>query len=96
MLDLEYIKLFVGAAYDPDASPEILRLVIANIPGLVAEIERLRGLLAPLVAEVPVAFGGTDNACCAYCAGSIAYAEEHAPDCPWLLARDGLAHRATS
>jgi hypothetical protein len=62
---------------------------------LVAEIEQLRAALAPLVERCPVDHGHMDQELCGYCDAPLGWAarnpQEHAPDCPWVRARDLLA-----
>jgi hypothetical protein len=60
---------------------------LSDVPALVAEVERLTALLAPLVAVMP----DTDTGACAYCNDTDAPEGRHAADCPWWSARTGAA-----
>jgi hypothetical protein len=65
----------------------IIGAALKGVPALVAEVERLTALLAPLVAVMP----DTDTGACAYCNDTDAPEGRHAADCPWWSARTGAA-----
>lgn len=62
---------------------------------LLRELERVKGLLAPLVTEEPWYLSNPDSPwkVCAYCGQSDHNADEeiaHAADCPWRKAKEEL------
>lgn len=83
---------FVGEmALDP-----VLELFAANCLDLVAEVRRLRGLIAEAVGVDPLVGPRCprQDGCCWWCDADVEPppAEPHAPDCPWpALEAEALA-----
>jgi len=96
MLDLGAIKAEYDRSFGPRSlghGTDDLYAIIRHIEPLLAEVERLLALLAPLVERAPTVRNDDDNVECAYCGGTNgtswrdrAPGIAHEADCPWLLA----------
>lgn len=77
-----------GGAYPPEnADATFIAATRTAVPALIAELRRLREVIAALVADDPRCYFGRDGEWACACCDKVGY---HAPDCPWAHARAAL------
>jgi hypothetical protein len=87
-LDLDQIKLWRKVAFGPEPNTPAVRVARTQVDRLIAEVERLRGLLGRLEWSEPVAYG--TSPVCPVCGRLQKHG--HEADC-WLAAE---LHRETT
>lgn len=88
-----YIQL---AASERHVSDEAIACICEDVPRLLAEVQRLRGALTPLVEKPSTMWTDQGVYVCAYCdefeVGNrqTDYRHTHAETCPWVVAKKAL------